>query len=127
MIDVRLPEQTRDQLTRLKRATGIKTWNTLCRWAFCASLAEEETIEGFLDNNEGAIEMRWDVFGGEYQHTYQAILADECYKIGQEVNDRNLGRLARQHIQRGASLLVNKYKISSIEDLIRIAGCLVKS
>lgn len=123
MIDVRLSEQARDQLIRLKRATGIKTWNVLCRWAFCVSLAEEETIGDAFDSNESAIEMRWDVFGGEYQHAYQAILADECHKSGQEVNDRNIGRLVRQHVQRGANLLANKYKITSIVDLIHLVGC----
>ena len=121
MIDVRLSEQARDQLTRLKRATGIKTWNTLCRWAFCISLAEEEAIRDAFDSNESAIEMRWDVFGGECQGAYQAILADECYKNGQEANDRNMGRLVRQHIHRGVNLLLNKHKIASLADLIRLA------
>lgn len=121
MIDIRLSEQARDQLTRLKRVTGIKTWNVLCRWAFCVSLAEEEAIGDTFDSNESAIEIRWDVFGGEYQHAYQAILADECHKNGQEVNDRNMGRLVRQHIHRGINLLLNNHKTTSLADLISFA------
>ena len=37
---IHLSQQAKDQLGRLKRATGITTWNALCRWALCASLAE---------------------------------------------------------------------------------------
>jgi DNA sulfur modification protein DndE len=35
----RLSETAKEQLTRIKRATKIEQWNTLCRWAFCLSLS----------------------------------------------------------------------------------------
>lgn len=38
---VRLSQQAKDQLSRLKGKTGIKNWNILCRWALCYSLAEK--------------------------------------------------------------------------------------
>lgn len=31
---IRLSQQAKEQLTRLKRWTGLKHWNELCRWAF---------------------------------------------------------------------------------------------
>ena len=37
---IRLSQQARESLVKLKRYTGIPHWNTLCRWAFCLSLAE---------------------------------------------------------------------------------------
>ena len=37
---VRIDEQGREQLIRLKRYTGVEFWNVLCRWALCVSLAE---------------------------------------------------------------------------------------
>jgi len=37
---IRISEKGKQQLTRLKRKTGIENWNTLCRWAFCLSLSE---------------------------------------------------------------------------------------
>lgn len=40
---VRVSQQAKDHLVRLKRITGIKNWNVLCRWALCVSLAEEST------------------------------------------------------------------------------------
>lgn len=121
MPDVRLSEQTKDQLIRLKRATGIKTWNILCRWALCASLAESEQLVEAPDGGDSAIEMRWDVFGGELQHIYYALLALGCKENGIDVNDKNISKLARLHIQRGANILTNKNKINSLQELIRYA------
>ena len=37
---VRISQDARDKLIKLKRVTGIKNWNVLCRWGLCASLAE---------------------------------------------------------------------------------------
>ena len=38
---VRVSQQAKDQLSRLKGKTGIKNWNVLCRWALCYSLSEK--------------------------------------------------------------------------------------
>ena len=38
---VRVSQQAKDQLSRLKGKTGIKNWNVLCRWALCYSLREK--------------------------------------------------------------------------------------
>ena len=37
---IRLSNQGKDQLIRLKTKTGITQWNILCRWAFCLSMRE---------------------------------------------------------------------------------------
>ena len=34
---IRLSQQAKDQLIKLKRVTGIEHWNVLCRWALCVS------------------------------------------------------------------------------------------
>ena len=41
MKQIRLSQQAKDQLSRLKGKTGIKNWNILCRWALCYSLSEK--------------------------------------------------------------------------------------
>ena len=38
---VRISQLGRDQLVKMKRTTGLKQWNVLCRWALCASLRDE--------------------------------------------------------------------------------------
>ena len=40
---VRLSQRGKEQLIKLKRVTGIKQWNVLCRWALCVSLADPTT------------------------------------------------------------------------------------
>lgn len=37
---IKLSNQSKDRLSRLKGKTGIKNWNVLCRWALCYSLGE---------------------------------------------------------------------------------------
>ena len=32
---VKLSNQAKEQLIRLKTRTGVPHWNVLCRWAFC--------------------------------------------------------------------------------------------
>ena len=37
---IRLSNQAKEQLIRLKTRMGITQWNILCRWAFCLSLQQ---------------------------------------------------------------------------------------
>ena len=37
---VKISNQSKERLSRLKGKTGIKNWNILCRWALCYSLSE---------------------------------------------------------------------------------------
>ena len=121
MADVRLSEQTKDQLIRLKRVTGIKTWNILCRWALCLSLSDSEPLIESPDGGESGIEMRWDVFGGEFQYIYHALLVYDCKEKGLEITERNISRLARLHIQRGVNILANKKRVTALESLLQLA------
>lgn len=47
---IRLSNQAKEKISRLKGKTGIKNWNVLCRWAFCYSLYEN-TIPGNVQIN----------------------------------------------------------------------------
>lgn len=69
---IRLSNQSKDKLARLKGKTGIKNWNVLCRWAFCYSLSENTVptdVEIVLDSN---LEMSWYTFAGEFSDLYDA-------------------------------------------------------
>ena len=71
---VRLSQQAKNQLSRLKGKTGIKNWNVLCRWALCYSLSEKTLptdIQIVADSN---LEMSWFTFGGEYYEIYEALV-----------------------------------------------------
>ena len=71
---VRLSQQAKDHLSRLKGKTGIKNWNVLCRWALCYSLSEKTMPTDLPMNNDSNLEMSWYTFGGEYSDLYEAIV-----------------------------------------------------
>ena len=73
---IRLSQQSKEKLSRLKSKTGIKNWNILCRWALCYSLSEytiPTDISIIADSN---MEMSWMTFGGEYYELYESKKAE---------------------------------------------------
>jgi DNA sulfur modification protein DndE len=119
---VRLSGQAKDQLIRLKTRTGIAQWNILCRWAFCLSLKQPTPptpIDVPADSN---VEMTWQVFGGEAQELYLALLKERCERHGLGSSDEVLARQFRLHLHRGIGYLATPQAIKSIADLIRLAA-----
>jgi DNA sulfur modification protein DndE len=113
--------QAREQLIRLKTRTGITQWNILCRWAFCLSMRQPTPptpIEVPADSN---VEMIWQVFGGEAQELYLALLKDRCVRDGLDTSDEVLSRQFRLHLHRGISYLATPQAIRSIADLVGLA------
>jgi DNA sulfur modification protein DndE len=118
---IRLSTQAKEQLIRLKTRTGVTQWNILCRWAFCLSLRQPTPptpIEAPADSN---VEMTWQVFGGEAQELYLAILKERCQRDGLGTSDDVLARQFRLHLHRGISYLATPHAIKSISDLVRLA------
>jgi DNA sulfur modification protein DndE len=118
---VRLSAQAREQLIRLKMKTGITQWNVLCRWAFCLSLrqpAPPTPVEIPADSN---VEMTWQVFGGEAQELYLALLKERCQQDGLGTAEEVLARQFRLHLHRGIGYLASPQTIRSIADLAGLA------
>ena len=63
---VRLSQQDKDMLIRLKAKTGIQNWNVLCRWALCLSLSHPAIPAEYDLVADSNVEMSWHVFAGEY-------------------------------------------------------------
>jgi DNA sulfur modification protein DndE len=117
---IRLSSQAKDQLIRLKTKTGIQQWNILCRWAFCLSLRQPTpptSVEVPADSN---VEMSWQVFGGESQELYLALLKERCLRDGLGAGDEILAGQFRLHLHRGMSYLASPQTIRSISDLVRL-------
>lgn len=118
---IRLSQQAKEQLSRLKGKTGIQNWNVLCRWALCLSLKEPTMppdIEIPADSN---VEMSWPVFGGEYHEVYEALIVQRCLDDGLDTNPETLARQFRLHLHRGISYLAATGFIKSIIDLFETA------
>ena len=118
---VRINTRGKEQLSRLKRHTGIEHWNILCRWAFCTSLAEPTVPPAKSFGGEPAVEMTWRVFGGRQHEIYLALLKQRCKKDGFTMRDGTLSEQLRLHLHRGLSYLVSDRQIRNIADLIRKA------
>ena len=77
---IKLSQQGKDQLIKLKRVTGIEQWNVLCRWALCVSMAEKGAPSFKKIPADSNVEMSWKVFGGRYADVYLALLKERCVR-----------------------------------------------
>ena len=116
---IQLPQQAKDQLLKLKRNTGIKHWNVLCRWAFCISLAEPAVPPNAKIPADSNVEMSWKVFGGPHHELYLALLKARCRRDGLETDDDILAMQLRLHLHRGIGYLFADRQIQRVGDLFR--------
>lgn len=115
---IRLSQQAKDQLVKLKRVTGIKHWNVLCRWALCISFAEESIPSISTIPSDSNVEMSWKVFGGRYADIYMVLLKERCVQDGLGTDVDTLVQQFRLHLHRGISYLAGNRNVRSITDLI---------
>ncbi|TLG01816.1 DNA sulfur modification protein DndE [Nocardia cyriacigeorgica] len=115
---IRLSKQARDQLTTLRRRTGIEHWNTLCRWALCRSLAEEARPPAAKIPADSNLEMSWRTFAGPHGALYWALLRHRCHTDGLPLDDETLAQQFRLHLHRGIGYLVGDRQVRNIADLV---------
>lgn len=100
---VRVSQQAKDQLIKLKRITGIKQWNVLCRWALCVSLADPSpplvrTVRG--DSN---VEMSWKTFAGSLDTALVALLTRRM--LESDEGFESVAEVLAAHLHRGIGQL----------------------
>ena len=117
----KLSSQAKEQLIRLKTRTGIDTWNTLCRWAFCLSLREETPPSPIEIPTDSNVELTWQVFGGEHAELFLALLIERMLKDDVKINDKELSRYFRLHLHRGIGYLATPGFITSITSLVELS------
>lgn len=115
---IRISQQGRDQLIKLKRLTGIEHWNALCRWAFCVSLAEPTVPPNIKIPADSSIEMSWKIFGGVYQELFLGLLKERCLKDDLGVDDHTLAVQFRLHLHRGISYLATDKRIKDMRSFV---------
>ena len=118
---VRVDERAKKQLTTLKRRTGIRNWNVLCRWALCVSLAEPSIP---ADQEIGAlsnVEMSWTTFGGTSADIYAAIIRARCEVDGIPQTPDALAEQFRLHLHRGITHLVGNEDTKTLSGMIALA------
>lgn len=116
---VRVTQQAKDQLVKLKRVTGVKQWNVLSRWALCASLADESPPLVRTVRPDSNVEMTWKVFAGPLDVELEALLVDRLAK-GSE-GFESLTDLLAAHLHRGIGQLAGELRLGAdIGDLIQL-------
>ena len=91
---VRLSQDQRNKLLRVRKKTGIRNWNVLCRWALCMSLAENNSPPAYARGGKAGIEIDWATFTGRELHFFYSAIG------------KRLGRgLFYDHLQRGIDML----------------------
>ncbi|MCY3635513.1 MAG: DNA sulfur modification protein DndE [bacterium] len=118
---VRVDERAKTQLMTLKRRTGIKNWNVLCRWALCASLAESSIPAGQDIGPLSNVEMSWSTFGGPSGDIYAALVRARCDVDGFPQTPEALADQFRLHLHRGISYLVGNEDTKTLSGLIGLA------
>lgn len=121
---IRISQQAKEQLIRLKRVTGIQHWNVLCRWAFCISLSERSMPSPVKIPADSSIEMDWKVFGGVHHELYYALLKQRCYRDGLGTSEEVLTVQFRLHLHRGIGYLVADKRIKNIIGLLNHSSVL---
>lgn len=116
---IRLSVTAREQLITLKRHTGIRQWNVLCRWALTTSLAELSMPPRQVHPADSNVEMTWKVFGGTHEAVYAALLVERCIADGLPVTEEILAEQFRLHLHRGIAYLVGDRSLRSIEALMQ--------
>ena len=116
---IRLTNQEKNLLTRMKSLTGLDNWNIFARWAFCYSLSMKEKILMQLDEESSfGIEMTWMVFAGKNFEIYQDLLVQACLDLDLKPNKSNLNKVMRAHLSNGIKKMYSQ--VSSIDDFLRL-------
>lgn len=104
---IRLTAVAKNQLITLKRKTGISHYNTLCRYAFCLSLANEAIPPSENFNFNGGIDIDWRTFTGDNELIYLNLLLLRVYHDQMPINDFTLKSMLHGHLHRGLSFLMS--------------------
>ena len=118
---IRLTTTARDQLNTLKRRTGIKQWNVLCRWALCRSLAEPAPPPAAKLVFDSNVEMTWRVFAGDHGDELLALVRYRCHIDGLGTDEETVATQFRLHLHRGVGYLVGDPRVTNIAGLVSLA------
>ena len=110
---VRISARGREILIKLKRYTGIGQWNTLCRIAYCYSLAIATEPTQQPEKGDIALEIEWPTFAGPIKVELAGLTISRAGTA--EVASQDIAKYVRGHLERGLSAIQN---VRSAEELV---------
>lgn len=118
---IKLSQQAKERLSRLKGKTGINNWNVLCRWALCYSLSEKTIPTDIPIDADSNLEMSWYTFGGEYCEVYEVLMKAWCIEMNLPTDDKTIAKYFSLNLERGVAHLCGTGFIKNIRDLLELA------
>lgn len=119
---IKLSQQEKEKLIRIKAKTGISQWNVLCRWALCWSLNDPTIPSGPDIASDSNVEMNWLTFGGDCHEIYDALVRQRCIEDGVDTDPATLVRYFRLHLNRGINYLSSKNGAQSCQKLLEMVS-----
>lgn len=123
---LRLGKQSRDNLIKIKRVTGIEHWNIICRWALFVSLREPTRPVVPPEASEGGVEIAWKVLAGDLGEVISVLLSLRVHRDGDCSGAESTG-LLRAHVTRGLGYLASGTETKNIGDFITRWGGILKN
>ena len=117
---IKLSQQARDKLARLKGKTGISSLNILCRWAFCYSLSEKTVPTDVPLKQDSNFELSWYTFGGDSADIYEALMKEWCIEMDLPTDDQTLAKYFMLNLERGINHLCATKFIMNLQDLLKL-------
>lgn len=117
---IKLSQKEKEKLIRIKGKTGIESWNVICRWALCLSIADKSVPFGPDVPSDSNVEMSWSTFGGEYQELYDAVFRERCIEDGIENDPIQIAKHFRLHLQRGINALAAKTGPKTVSEILKL-------
>jgi DNA sulfur modification protein DndE len=115
---LRLGKQSRDNLIKIKRITGIEHWNIICRWALLISLREPTRPVAPPESAEGGVEITWKVFSGDLADVLNSLIRMRLHRDGDSFdNDAHVA--VRAHVTRGLGYLASGTDTKAVADFVR--------
>jgi len=113
---VRISARGREILIKLKRYTGIGQWNTLCRVAYCYSLAIGTEPTQSPEKGDIALEIEWPTFAGPMKIELAALTVSRA--TAASVAEQDIARYVRSHLERGLSAIQNVRSVAEVVSLL---------
>jgi DNA sulfur modification protein DndE len=104
---VRLSAAAKQQLSTLKRRTGIEHYNVIGRHALCASLANSTRVPAEALQYGGGLEIEWKTFAGDAEETLTNLLIVRALEDEGEASAPAVRKVLQAHVHRGLAYLVS--------------------
>ena len=104
---VRLTAAEKQQLSTLKRRTGIEHYNVIGRHALCASLANRAKVPTESLQYTGGLEIDWKTFAGDAEATLTNLLILRALADEGDATPVAVRKVLHAHLHRGLSYLAS--------------------